>query len=81
MVLKSHAKINLSLSVNKKLPNGLHEIQSFFCLISLFDSISIQKRRDKKKVDKILFKGPFAKNVKNDNNSIKRVLSFLRKIN
>ena len=79
MVLKSHAKINLSLSVNKKLANGLHEIQSFFCLISLFDSISIQKRRDKKKVDKILFKGPFAKNVKNDNNSIKRVLSFLRK--
>jgi len=79
MVLKSHAKINLSLSVNKKLANGLHEIQSFFCLISLFDSISIQKRRDKKKVDKILFKGPFAKNVKNDNNSVKRVLSFLRK--
>ena len=51
----------------------------FFCLISLFDSISIQKRRYKKKVDKILFKGPFAKNVKNDNNSVKRVLSFLRK--
>ncbi len=49
MVLKSFAKINLSLLINKKLDNGLHDIQSLFCLISLFDTISIKKNSEKKK--------------------------------
>ena len=35
--IKSHAKINLTLSVNKKLKNGLHDIQTLFCLINLFE--------------------------------------------
>ena len=30
MVLKSYSKINLSLKVNSKNKNNLHEIQSFF---------------------------------------------------
>ena len=33
MVLKSYAKINLSLKVNKKLKNKLHDIQSIYCLV------------------------------------------------
>ena len=43
MVLKSFSKINLSLSVNKKLKNGLHNIQSYYCLINLHDKIKITK--------------------------------------
>ena len=43
MVLKSYAKINLTLEVIKKLRNGLHDIQSIFCLIDLSDKISIKK--------------------------------------
>ena len=61
MVLKSFSKINLSLSVNKKLKNGLHEIQSYYCLINLSDKISIRKIKQKK--DKILFKGLFVKHI------------------
>ena len=64
MVLKSHAKINLTLSVNKKLLSGLHDIQSMFCLINLFDNITI-KRNNNSKFDKISFKGPHSKFVKN----------------
>ena len=48
MLLKSYAKINLSLLVNKKLRSGLHEIQSLFCLIDLSDKIEIQKVSKKK---------------------------------
>ena len=77
MVLKSFSKINLSLSVNNKLINGLHEIQSYFCLINLSDKIKINKI--KKKKDEIIFKGPFAKHVKS-NNSIANLLKLLRKL-
>ena len=80
MVLKSHAKINLTLSVNKKLLSGLHDIQSMFCLINLFDSITI-KRNNNSKFDKISFKGPHSKFVKKSNNSLKKILNLLRKNN
>ena len=78
MVLNSYSKINLSLSINNKLKNGLHEIQSYFCLISLRDKIKISKISKKK--DQIFFKGPFAKNVKQYDNTITNLLKFLRKI-
>ena len=48
MVIKSYAKINLSLKVNSKFKNGLHDIQSFFCLIDLSDKIKIKKIKKKK---------------------------------
>ena len=44
MFLKSYAKINLSLSVNKKLMNGFHDLQSIYCLIDLFDKIWIKNK-------------------------------------
>ena len=69
MILKSFAKINLSLLVNKKLIGGLHDLQSIYCLINLFDKISIKKIKNKKK-DKILIKGPYYKNVSKYNKSI-----------
>ena len=78
MVLKSFSKINLSLNVNKNLKNGLHEIQSYYCLINLTDKIRINKI--KKKKDKIVFKGPFVKYIKKTNNSITNLLRLLRKL-
>ena len=78
MVLKSFSKINLSLNINSKLKNGLHDIQSYYCLINLFDKIKIRKI-DKKK-DKVVFFGPFVKHIKKSNNSIINLLKLLRKL-
>ena len=77
-VLKSFAKVNLTLSVTKKLENGFHDIQSIYCLINLFDKISIKKIK-KKRRDKIIFYGPFSRHVGRRNNSISRGLQLLRK--
>lgn len=78
MILKSFAKINLSLNINKKLNNGLHDIQSYFCLTSLFDKIEIKKIKGKK--DLIIFRGKFAKYIKK-RNSISISLKILRNLN
>ena len=78
MVLKSFSKINLSLNINSKLKNGLHDIQSYYCLINLFDKIKIRKI-DKKK-DIVVFFGPFVKHIKKSNNSITNLLKLLRKL-
>ena len=45
MALKSFAKINLTLNVNKKTKNGLHDIQSIYCLVNKFDTIYIKKNQ------------------------------------
>ena len=78
MILKSFSNINLSLSVNKKFKNGLHDIQSYFCLINLFDQIRIKKIKGTK--DIIRFKGKFSKFI-NKKNSISDTLDILRKHN
>jgi len=79
MVLNSYAKINLSLNVNGKLKKkNLHEIQSYYCLIDLCDKIKISKI--KKKNDKIIFLGPFAKHIKKSNNSVTNLFAVLRKL-
>jgi 4-diphosphocytidyl-2-C-methyl-D-erythritol kinase len=79
MILKSFSKINLSLNVNKKLKSGLHEIQSYFCLINLFDQINIKPIKGKK--DIIKFRGKFAKYIDIKKNSISDTLTILRKQN
>ena len=77
MLIKSYAKINLSLTVIEKTrKKRLHDIQSQFCLINLFDTISI--KRNKKNVDKISFNGPHSKHVKKSNNSIQKILNIMR---
>ena len=81
MVLKSFAKINLSLSINSKLDNGLHNIQSILCLLNIFDKINIKKikkKNNKIKKDKISFYGPYSRKVENKNNSIEKTLNILR---
>ena len=78
MILKSFSKINLSLAVNRKLKkNGLHDIQSYFCLINLYDLIKIRKIKGRK--DTVKFQGKFAKFIKRKNNSIIEILKILRK--
>ncbi len=77
MILKSFSKINLSLNVNKKVNRNLHNIQSFFCILNLFDSVKIKKNSDLK--DIIKFKGKFSDFINNSNNSISKTLKILRK--
>ncbi len=80
MELKSFSKINLSLNVNRKLKKiGLHDIESYFCLIDLFDKIKIKKIQNHK--DIVKFKGKFSKNINKINNSVIDTLSTLRERN
>ena len=80
MILKSYSKINLTLSVNDKLKNNLHNIQSYFCLINLCDEIKIKKIFKKaNKKDEIKFFGRFSKNIDNLNNTVSSTLKLLRK--
>ena len=78
MVLSSYSKVNLSLLVNSKQKSGLHNIQSYFCLINLKDKIKINKIDGKS--DKINFTGPFSKLINKRDNSIKSILALLRKL-
>ncbi len=78
MVLKSYAKINLTLSVIKRLKSGLHNIQSIYCLIDLHDKIFLKKIKNKN-FDQVSFSGPFSKDINKSNNSVKKVLNAMRK--
>ena len=78
MLLKSFSKINLTLNVNQKYEKtGLHEIQSYFCLINIFDQIKVNKIKGQK--DIVKFQGEFAKFIKKKDNSITSILKILRK--
>ena len=77
MNIKSYAKINLTLKVNSKSKNGLHEIQSLYCWINLSDKITINKIKNDK--DTIRFKGPFGKFIKRDN-SVSNLLKKMREL-
>jgi len=79
VIIKSYAKINLSLLVKTKLKNELHDIQSLYCQVNLKDTISIRKIKSKK--DQIFIFGNYSKYVDNYENSISKVLDFLRNKN
>ncbi len=76
-ILKSYCKINLFLSVGRKLKRyKLHNIQSLIFFINLYDQIQIKKINSSK--DKIKFFGKFSNYVNKKNNSITKSLSLLR---
>lgn len=75
-MIKSYAKLNLSLRVLKKLKNGLHNLQSNSFLVDLHDKILVKKI--KKKKDKIFTKGKFCKYLNKKENSIIKTLKYLR---
>lgn len=74
--LKSPAKINFFLKVINKLPSGYHEIESFVCLVNIFDNIVIKLSKTKTNV---YFAGKFSKLISNEHNSIIKVISLLKK--
>ena len=61
-IIKSNAKINLTLGVTGKLNSGYHKIESLVSFLSLQDEIKIKKINNKN--HKIKFFGNFSKGIK-----------------
>ena len=76
-LIKSYAKINLSLDVLGRYKNNIHKIQSIISYINLHDKISIKSIKKPNHI--IKFNGPFSKNLKN--NTISKLLNILEKKN
>jgi 4-diphosphocytidyl-2-C-methyl-D-erythritol kinase len=74
--LKAYAKVNLYLKVIKKLKNKYHEIETLFCFCDIYDHIYISSNTKK---TKIIFSGRFSKGINNNNNTILKLLSILKK--
>ena len=77
-LIKSYAKINLSLNVLGIQKNGLHKIQSIVSFLNFYDEIYIRPINKKKHIVKFI--GPFSKNL-NKNNTISQLLYILDKKN
>ena len=75
-IIKSYAKINLSLGVIGKFKSGYHKIESLVSFLNLYDEIKIKKINNKS--HKIKFFGKFAKGIKR-NNTIFNLLKILDK--
>ena len=75
-IIKSNAKINLTLGVTGKLNSGYHKIESLVSFLSLQDEIKIKKINNKK--HKIKFFGNFSKGIKKKN-TISKLLKILDK--
>ena len=74
-LIKSYAKINLSLDVLGRYKNNLHKIHTVISYINLHDKISIKPIKKPNHI--IKFNGPFSKNLKN--NTISKLLNILEK--
>ena len=72
-IIKSYAKINLSLNVIGKDRNNFHKIQSIISFLDLHDIIYIKQKNKKKHIVK--FSGIFSKNIRKD--SITQLLKIL----
>jgi len=77
-IIKSYAKINLSLGVTGKLKSGYHSIESLISFLTLYDEIKIRKIKGKD--HKIHFIGKFSKGI-NNNNTVSNLLKILDKNN
>ena len=77
--IKSFCKINLFLSVIKKLNKNYHIIKSLVTFCSLYDVITISKKKGVE--DNITFSGKFKKGIDKQNNTISKTLFLLRKEN
>ena len=74
-IIKSYAKINLSLNVLGKYKNGYHKIQSIISFLDFHDRVNIKTKNRKKNI--IKFKGAFSQNLKI--NTISKLLYILEK--
>ena len=77
-LIKSYAKINLSLGVVGKLQSGYHKVESLVSFLNFYDEIKIKKITCKN--HKINFFGKFSKGIKK-NNTIYKLLKILDKKN
>lgn len=73
-MIKSYAKINLSLNVTGKINSNLHRIETMISFIDLYDEIHIKKVN--KKNHKISFYGKFSKGIPNKN-TISKVMKLM----
>ena len=72
----SWAKINLSLNVIKRLPNGYHKVESLVTFVQIYDEIKI--RIIKKNKHKISFFGKFTNGI-GEKNTVSKLLKLLDK--
>ena len=77
-MIKSHAKINLSLNVLGKINSNFHRIETIVSFISLHDEIYIKNINKKK--HKILFYGKFSKGIPSSN-TVSTLMKFMDKQN
>jgi len=75
-MIKSYAKINISLGILGKLKSKFHKIESLFSFINLHDEIFIKKTNNKN--HKIKFYGRFSKGI-SKNNTISELLKLIEK--
>ena len=73
-VIKSYAKINLSLGVTGRLNSKYHKIESLVSFLKLHDEVKIKKINKKK--HKIQFFGKFSKGINKDN-TVSKLLKIL----
>lgn len=78
MILKSYSKINLYLSIGKKLSNNYHEITSVLHQINLCDSINIKRIKKGEMLNNIIIKSNL-KNLENKKNLAYKAAAFLIK--
>ncbi len=77
-LIKSYAKVNLSLGVTGKLKSGNHNVESLVSFLNLHDKIKIKKILSKN--HKIKFFGKYSKGIKKKN-TIFELLKILDKKN
>ena len=77
-IIKSYAKVNLSLGVTGRLKSGYHKIESLISFLNLYDKIKIKKITNKN--HKIQFFGKFSKGIKKKN-TISELLKILDRKN
>ena len=77
-LIKSYAKINLSLGIIGRLKSGYHRIESLISFLNLHDEIKIKKITSKN--HKIQFFGKFSKGI-NKKNTISELLKILDRKN
>ena len=73
-LIKSYAKVNLSLGIVGKLQSGYHKVESLVSFLNFYDEIKIKKIISKN--HKIKFFGNFSKGIKK-NNTIYNLLKLL----
>tara|TARA_B100001559_G_scaffold158972_1_gene133335 strand:+ start:2896 stop:3735 length:840 start_codon:yes stop_codon:yes gene_type:complete len=77
-MIKSYAKINLSLNVLEKINSNFHKIETLISFINFYDEIYVKKINKKK--HKLLFYGKFSRGI-SSKNTVSKVMNLMDKEN